>query len=81
MEADVCQKQRIHSSDMTWIIFKVVNQRRQHNHSKLKPTEEDGQPVRLVVVDDGHTDGVESHQTEHHQVESVGLHHAADGDA
>lgn len=46
-----------------------------------KPTEEDGQPVGLVVVDDGHTDGVESHQAEHHQVESVRLHHPADGDA
>lgn len=33
------------------------------------------------MVDDGHTDGVESHQTEHHQVESVRLHHPADGDA
>lgn len=51
------------------------------NWSKVTPTEEDGQPVRLVVVDDGHTDGVESHQTEHHQVESVCLHHATDGDA
>lgn len=48
---------------------------------KVKPTEEDGQPVGLVVVDNGNTDGVESHQTEHHQVESVRLHHAADGDA
>lgn len=48
--------------------------------SKLKPTEEDGHPVGLVVVDDSYTDGVESHQTEHGPVEGVRLHHAADGD-
>lgn len=47
----------------------------------MKPTEEDGQPVGLVVVDDGHTDGVQSHQAEHHQVESISLHHTTDGDA
>lgn len=47
----------------------------------MKPTEEDGQPVGLVVVDDGHADGVEGHQAEHHQVEGVRLDHAADGDA
>lgn len=32
------------------------------------------------MVDDGHADGVEGNQTEHHQVEGVCLHHAADGD-
>lgn len=47
----------------------------------MKLTEEDGEPVRLVMVHNGHADGVESHQAEHHQVESVCLHHAADGDA
>lgn len=47
----------------------------------MEPTEEDGQPVGLVVVDDGYADGVEGHQAEHHQVEGVCLHHAADGDA
>lgn len=47
----------------------------------MKPTEEDGEPVRLVVVHDGHADGVESHQTQHHQIEGVSLHHTADGDA
>lgn len=45
-----------------------------------KPTQEDGQPAGLVVVDDGHADGVEGNKTEHHQVEGVRLHHAADGD-
>lgn len=72
LEAAVCQK-TMHSS-----CPEVGNQRKMQ---KWKPTEEDGQPVRLVVVDDGHADGVESHKTEHHQVESVSLHHAADGDA
>lgn len=48
--------------------------------STTKPTQEDGQPARLVVVDDGHADGVEGNKTEHHQVEGVCLHHAADGD-
>lgn len=48
--------------------------------STTKPTQEDGQPAGLVVVDDGHADGVEGNETEHHQVEGVCLHHAADGD-
>lgn len=48
--------------------------------STRKPTQEDGQPAGLVVVDDGHADGVEGNETEHHQVEGVCLHHAADGD-
>lgn len=33
------------------------------------------------MVNNGHTDGIESHKAEHHQVERVCLHHAADGDA
>lgn len=33
------------------------------------------------MVNDGHTQRVESHQAQHCPVESVCLHHAADGDA
>lgn len=74
LEAAVCQKENNHSS---WPeVSKSL-----HDAAKLKPTEEDSQPVGLVVVDDGHADGVESHEAEHHQVERVRLHHAADGDA
>ena len=40
-----------------------------------------GQPERLVVVNDGHTQRVESHQAQNGPVESVCLHHTADGDA
>lgn len=68
---------------LTWFHFFDLKKKKskQHRHSQKKPTEEDGEPVGLIVVDNGHTDGVESHQTEHHQVESVCLHHAADRDA
>lgn len=44
-------------------------------------TEEVGQPERLVVVNNGHAQRVESHQAQNCPVESVRLHHAADGDA
>ena len=44
-------------------------------------TEEVGQPQGLVVVNDGDTQRVESHQAQHCPVESVCLHHTADGDA
>ena len=44
-------------------------------------TEEVGQPERLVVVNNGHTQRVESHKAQHCPVERVCLHHTADGDA
>lgn len=44
-------------------------------------TEEVGQPERLVVMNNGHTERVERHEAEHRPVERVRLHHAADGDA
>lgn len=43
-------------------------------------TEEVGEPLGLVVVDDGHTGGVESHQAQHDPVEHLGLNHVADRD-
>ena len=49
-------------------------------HPEQELTQEDGEPGRLVVVDDGHAHGVERHQAQHGPVEGVGLHHAADGD-
>ncbi len=34
------------------------------------------EPFRLVVMNDGNTDGVERHQTEDYPIEAVGFHHA-----
>lgn len=44
-------------------------------------TEGGGEPLRLVVVHDGHAQRVESHHTQHHPVEALRLHHAADEEA
>lgn len=43
-------------------------------------TEKMGEPLGLVVVDNGHTGGVESHQAQHDPVEDLGLNHVADRD-
>lgn len=40
-----------------------------------------GEPLRLVVVDDGNTDGVQAHKAEDYPVEAVRLDHTADGEA
>lgn len=52
---------------------------RARRHGSL--TEEVGEPLGLVVMDDGHAGGVESHEAQHNPVEHLGLHHVADGDA
>lgn len=44
-------------------------------------TEGGGEPLRLVVVHDGHTQRVESHHAQHQPVEALSLHHAADEEA
>ena len=41
-------------------------------------TEEVGEPLGLVVVDDGNTQRVEGYQTEHSPVEGLSFDHAAD---
>lgn len=40
-----------------------------------------GEPLGLVVMDDGHAGGVESHKAQHDPVKHLGFHHVADGDA
>lgn len=40
-----------------------------------------GEPLGLVVMDDGHTGGVESHEAQHDPVKHLGFHHVADRDA
>lgn len=49
--------------------------------SNIILTKEVGEPWRLVIVDDGNTHSVKSHQTQDDPVEGVGLDHVADGDA
>lgn len=44
-------------------------------------TEEMGEPLGLVVMDDGHTGGVESHEAQHDPIKHLGFHHVADRDA
>lgn len=39
-----------------------------------------GEPLGLVVVDDGHADGVQAHEAEYYPVEAVRLDHTADGE-
>jgi len=46
-----------------------------------KLTQSEGEPLRLVVVNDGHTQRVEAHQTQHSPVEALGLHQVADSEA
>lgn len=41
-------------------------------------TEEMGEPLGLVVMDDGHTGGVESHEAQHDPIKHLGFHHVAD---
>lgn len=43
-------------------------------------TEETGQPRRLVVMNDGHAQRVESHQAQHCPVKRLRLHHTPDRD-
>lgn len=43
---------------------------RASSHCSL--TEEVGEPLGLVVVDDGHTGGVESHKAQHDPVKHLG---------
>ena len=43
-------------------------------------TEEVGEPLGLVVMDDGHTGSVESHKAQHDPVKHLGLNHVADRD-
>lgn len=43
-------------------------------------TEEVSEPWGLVVVDDGHTGGVESDQAQHDPVKHLGFNHVPDGD-
>lgn len=38
-------------------------------------------PLRLVIVDDCHTQRIEAHQTQNHPIEALGFHHAADKEA
>ena len=44
-------------------------------------TEEMGEPLGLVVMDDGHTGSVESHKAQHNPVKHLGFDHVADRDA
>lgn len=44
-------------------------------------TEEVREPRGLVVMDDGHTSGVEGHEAQHNPVKHLGFNHVADGDA
>lgn len=48
---------------------------------RVRLTEGPREPVGLVVVDDGHAQRVESHQTQDDPVEALGLHHASDEEA
>lgn len=43
-------------------------------------TEEVGEPLGLVVMDDGHTGGVESHKAQHNPIKHLGFNHVADRD-
>lgn len=52
---------------------------RARSHGSL--TEEVGEPLGLVVMDDGHAGGVEGHKAQHDPVKHLGLHHVADRDA
>lgn len=52
---------------------------RARSHGPL--TEEVGEPLGLVVMDDGHAGGVEGHQAQHNPVKHLGFHHVADRDA
>lgn len=52
-----------------------------HLHKAQRLTEEVGEPGWLVVMDDGHTGSVESHQAQDNPVEDLGFHHVANGDA
>lgn len=51
--------------------------------SKQNPalTLKHGEPLGLVVVDDGYADGVQADEAEHYPVEAVRLDHTADGEA
>lgn len=44
-------------------------------------TEEVSEPLRLVVMDDGHTGSVERHQAQDNPVKHLGFHHVANRDA
>lgn len=44
-------------------------------------TEGPCKPLRLIIVNYGHTQSVESHQTQNDPVEALSLHHAADEEA
>lgn len=52
-----------------------------HLHQGQGLTEEVGEPGWLVVMDDGHTGSVESHQAQDNPVEDLGFDHVANGDA
>lgn len=58
----------------------VVLQISQHVAS-FQLTEGPCKPLRLVIVDDGHAQRIEAHQTQNHPVETLGFHHAADEEA
>lgn len=51
------------------------------SQSKPALTLKHGEPLGLVVVDDGHTDGVQTHEAEDYPVEAVRLDHTTDGEA
>lgn len=44
----------------------------------VRLTEGPRKPLRLVIVDYGHAQSVEAHQTQNNPVEALGFHHAAD---
>lgn len=52
-----------------------------HLHKVQELTEEMCEPGWLVVMDNGHTGSVESHQAQDDPVEDLGFHHVANGDA
>lgn len=47
----------------------------------LELTECKGEPLGLVIVDNGYTQRVEANQTQHSPVEALGLDQMADGEA
>lgn len=47
----------------------------------MRHTQEDGQPLWLIMVHNGNAERVEGHQAEHSPIEGMRLHHAANRDA
>lgn len=52
-----------------------------HLHKAHRLTEEVGEPGWLVVMDNGNTGSIESHQAQDDPVEDLGFHHVANRDA